>query len=574
MKCADLENALNSFVTNKGLMCILIDGKWGIGKTYAINKWIEKHHGSDVKFVKSSFFGKTSLDEINTELYNGLQSAAGKVIDFLLNKTVKLVEASISNAIKISSAMTADVKISKTASDKRNKTKQIKNKNEEMIIVVLDDLERKSEMINMHDVIGYINSLVSQNIKVIVVANEEKLSETNATEYIEYKEKVIDRAYKIDDADEDTIRSLLGDNAKYFNNICKELLENNLRLLIKTNTLFNDVKDWLAEEEIKCSDDDLKTILLYCIVTIQESQMNKFFNYHKKVKDSLSKNSAESINNAIYGRFGPMSLYFNNILKMQLNKRLIEALLRVFEESDCSRLMALFIPQNDTNPLAERDFYYLSDANKIIRIKQQAHYISSLKTADNATIDQIEKCVEMWFDYANILDPMSIVDEAALFEDMYRLNVRFSFPMRLRNSKELQDFLGKFREYVKKKEEEVAAQKLDTLIAQSANACSDYIGELRREFYNLPDSTKKIIKDRIITNKFYIENRLHGDITDENWRLAHSVCSFVNEYFGELKPTLLDELNNYASKHNDDKSLQDRIASLVKQYGIDKTQTN
>lgn len=47
---------------------ILLSGKWGSGKTYFIDTFIEKHQKDELKFIKISLFGLNQLTEINQKI--------------------------------------------------------------------------------------------------------------------------------------------------------------------------------------------------------------------------------------------------------------------------------------------------------------------------------------------------------------------------------------------------------------------------------------------------------------------------------------------------------------------------
>ena len=72
MKTANITNVINNLI-DSNMNAILISGAWGIGKTYAVKQYIKEKEESinkkELKIAYTSLFGKKSLDEINTELY-------------------------------------------------------------------------------------------------------------------------------------------------------------------------------------------------------------------------------------------------------------------------------------------------------------------------------------------------------------------------------------------------------------------------------------------------------------------------------------------------------------------------
>lgn len=118
MKVTEIEKILNNFIHNNQ-KSILIDGNWGVGKTYQINKFIKNHPNSkNFKFIYISLFGKNSKEEIHTELYSKLHPRIN-----LLNKTAGMLSTAISlipEAPDISKALDFVLDIAKDKSVESN----------------------------------------------------------------------------------------------------------------------------------------------------------------------------------------------------------------------------------------------------------------------------------------------------------------------------------------------------------------------------------------------------------------------------------------------------------------------
>lgn len=66
----NLEQSLEAFVKSEHRVMV-IKGDWGVGKTYAWNKYIETHGGSLTQIAYSyiSLFGKNSLQDIKKSIF-------------------------------------------------------------------------------------------------------------------------------------------------------------------------------------------------------------------------------------------------------------------------------------------------------------------------------------------------------------------------------------------------------------------------------------------------------------------------------------------------------------------------
>ena len=77
---------------------VFLNGKWGTGKTYFINKLLKEYtDDTDVKsndIIKISLFGVKSTDEIDMKIYQAIHP-------ILSSKAVKLFGAVVKSAIKL-----------------------------------------------------------------------------------------------------------------------------------------------------------------------------------------------------------------------------------------------------------------------------------------------------------------------------------------------------------------------------------------------------------------------------------------------------------------------------------------
>ncbi|MCK9371703.1 MAG: KAP family NTPase [Sulfuricurvum sp.] len=163
---------------NEPQYAVLLSGKWGSGKTFFVDKFIDDRKKKN-NVVKISLFGLKTKEDIHKKLMFklfGLDNHHNvkiiiKAIGFALNKFVgiKLIDMSMEWALK-----------------------QEGNQN---AIFIFDDLERAEiGLIELH---GYINELTEiYKQKVILLADEDKLKEDE--NYILFKEKTIGKTFAIE----------------------------------------------------------------------------------------------------------------------------------------------------------------------------------------------------------------------------------------------------------------------------------------------------------------------------------------------------------------------------------------
>jgi hypothetical protein len=175
-------------------------GKWGSGKTWFINP-IEKLKAKEKekklkqkekKCVYVSLYGVTNYSEIQDLLLQQLYPfrtskgmvLAGKVFTGLLKLSLKIDLNKDGKDDGFWNISIPDIKIPQKFEDSS------------FSLLIFDDLERCS--INIENILGYINSFVeSQDLKVVIIANEEEISTEPAEKYKKIKEKLIGKTFEI-----------------------------------------------------------------------------------------------------------------------------------------------------------------------------------------------------------------------------------------------------------------------------------------------------------------------------------------------------------------------------------------
>lgn len=197
---------------NKGI-AIAITGCWGIGKTFAWNKFLEKHAKEEESLIKHwpaykrnedyrlfskkysyvSLFGVENLSDLKAAIstnmssncFNHESSKNFEIPSFIKKglsalREVKLTssEYGISSSARIFESMLYA---------------QVRN-----AIICFDDFERMSNKLDIKDVMGLANQLkLERNCQVILILDESKNEDENKKKYADYKEKLIDETIKV-----------------------------------------------------------------------------------------------------------------------------------------------------------------------------------------------------------------------------------------------------------------------------------------------------------------------------------------------------------------------------------------
>lgn len=220
---------------------ILIDGKWGSGKTYLINEFIQNFNKLPIYYV--SMLGSRNVNDINTNLY----------IEINKHSSINQIVPSSINPLKI----------------KFNKTTSLdfilKRNHDANAIIIFDDFERYSSS-DYDSFLSYVSNLVLFKAKVIVVSNLKELGGGEKLIFDEFKEKIFDHIYKAELFTNNVIDIKLHEFSKFVKSDSLNILKSNIRLVDKLYFLLKSInKDNVfnyLNNEIKSEIIDISTVFL------------------------------------------------------------------------------------------------------------------------------------------------------------------------------------------------------------------------------------------------------------------------------------------------------------------------
>lgn len=177
---------------------VLLDGKWGCGKTFLIKSWLDTflpENEDDLTPMYVSLFGVQTVRQINDTI-NGLLFPFMNSKVYKIGKTFTKMVASAALRFNVdydgdkTSDGTVDFKLDPLMDLLNDKKEELKGRR----ILIFDDLERAN--IGVKELYGYINRFVEHNrFKVIVVCNSTEI--TDKETFNRFREKVIGRTFEI-----------------------------------------------------------------------------------------------------------------------------------------------------------------------------------------------------------------------------------------------------------------------------------------------------------------------------------------------------------------------------------------
>lgn len=261
---------------------ILLNGSWGSGKTYFIEKYIKnleekyelnkKEKNKHKKPVYVSLYGLNNITELNRKI----------AISIIKNKKLKKIWPILNIGVEIGSDLTSKTTSIQNLDNKLNEIINAFHKIDNLIIF-FDDLERCN--ININIVLGYINELVEHNnIKVILVADEEKIGKINFEKNIELK-YLIALSDKIKYPNKKS-KSSFKDTNKVEKTLTKEEIVNRTNQLFDRDKIYSEMKEKLIGKIIyyRANIENVYNTFVNDIITNQDARKATIENKEKVLK--------------------------------------------------------------------------------------------------------------------------------------------------------------------------------------------------------------------------------------------------------------------------------------------------
>lgn len=209
-----VENEIRRFLSSKEPEVICISGHWGVGKTFAWNKYLKDAKTNNKIALKRysyvSLFGINSLDELKYAVFEN----SVKTSEIGAPPSLETLESNLFGTIGSIGRRAAR----KTAGVAQQ-TPFLKNylgglapvwfASVTANVICIDDLERRGKNLSVRDVLGLVNNLKEiRQCKTCLILNDEALEEDEA-EFRKYLEKVVDATLKFQPSAEDCARIAL-----------------------------------------------------------------------------------------------------------------------------------------------------------------------------------------------------------------------------------------------------------------------------------------------------------------------------------------------------------------------------
>lgn len=314
MKADNIKNIISD-IDHLPYRAILFDGTWGIGKSYAVNEALE----ANPNVCKISMFGLKDPKQIYHEalfqlaLKNNIGGKIGEIANNVLDGLSKIWD-------KVGQTKEAVQSIV----NEREMFLLLSKEFTSVHIIVIDDLERMSDDINLEDIFGIIEELKQCNyVKVIVIANTDEIQSDKKVVFEKYNEKVIERIYHITERAEKVTWSKMNIYADFVEKFLNIHKVKNLRTLEKAQRFFEDVELFCKSD---MSEQFLEELRLICFAIVVESIDNLYYKEANSNNTDSVEKMVSTIGNTLQHRIG------RYLYGIKCSGNLVEMLLEYYEE--------------------------------------------------------------------------------------------------------------------------------------------------------------------------------------------------------------------------------------------------
>ena len=564
--------------------CVLIKGEWGIGKTY----FLRKKYLCDTKHIYVSLFGLNSIEEVKIEIYSKLN----RVLNFIKKGVNRIKDLSINFPFASISIPYLENDIEKAIEKKCKREK---------FIIVIDDLERKSSNIKMEAILGIIESISNiKNSLIIVVANENKITEKEKSIYLNFSEKVIQKIYNVHRYSYTALDKILK-NSIHAIDIDKELKEiissatlkifnsdyvNNLRTLEKGLNFVKLLIKHINFSELGLTNKQIFELITISLAIVIEDIEKKYSNKELKQKESLDK--VDILESVLREYKNELS---RNIMKKYLKENelfsykytLIEFIINIYYDLDLNEsfqkinnwykdLYLIKTKKEDIDnfylgedELRQRieEFYskYVLEKNDIIdvnnwlqKLNELYYYAEIIEAEDKFKYEEINEAIDKYLEKSEIVeDP--------------RYLIRRNRPREIRNKemKKINEVL------IFKITNKYYNNCIDSILEENEKGRFeiDKLESLKSLFNSNDFEGKNKIIERIAKNSYFIPD-LNYNLTQEKWNWIHSIWRIAQDYIIHNNIGLDNSFEKNVSEllKKSTKIGRYRIESLNSQYGI------
>ena len=264
---------IERFLADTQAGVLVIAGKWGVGKTYAWNRYLkltaEKGRFSADRYAYVSLFGLGNLEELKAAIFQNTirRSDIGRSADLeTLDEMVRAAPGLWRKAGTLGRLFPGADKYLSTF----EKVGFFWVKNQ---VICIDDLERRSKSLDVRDVLGLISHLKEQRgCKVVLLLNDERMQGEDGEEFEANLEKVADVTLRFEPTPAEAAAIGVDSSTTFGDKLrsnCEALGIVNIRTIKKIERLASRLLEELEGFDERVFHQALHTLTLLCFAKLQ-----------------------------------------------------------------------------------------------------------------------------------------------------------------------------------------------------------------------------------------------------------------------------------------------------------------
>ena len=259
---------------------LCVSGKWGIGKTYAWNFFLENGQKNNcvalTRYSYVSLFGRNSLEDIRVAIVeNTCDIAATK-----LRPNLQTMQSTVSWLRSKSNKFVYAAKSVPKFGGYFDATDRILFFHLEKVIVCFDDLERLGSGVELRSILGLISNLKDQKLcKIVLLLNEDAFEEDRRKTFVANLEKISDTYIKFMPTSKEAAELALNPDTMFRHHFVLNVVTlgiTNIRVIKKAENLFNRLSKLLLKFDPRVSHLVIKAIIVAVYSKFQPNQAPPF----------------------------------------------------------------------------------------------------------------------------------------------------------------------------------------------------------------------------------------------------------------------------------------------------------
>lgn len=267
MAIDQVKKRIKELVSDDANNLLIIRGSWGVGKTHFWNETIgelfdgqKNRNKRKRKYCYVSMFGISDIESVKNQIAGsyfidmGVSTRRRTVLSWFSQQNVDGVHNLI-KSVPYLGVLPVGLATALAFSAVKN------------AVICFDDIERKSESLNMKDLLGLAASLKElRNCKVVFILNEDQLKTSDKEEFFRYNEKLIDWSFDFSPSFAEAFDLVFSSDDINYNFIRQkaQLLDiRNIRVLKRIRVMIDYFTSRLTSDSAIVSEQILSSLVLF-----------------------------------------------------------------------------------------------------------------------------------------------------------------------------------------------------------------------------------------------------------------------------------------------------------------------